>query len=766
MSKKYKINFQLSNGSVISSEFEIPGAITVTDDSLTVEDIPADARAVGDQIEALKQSIANISGSDPDAIKITVQELTEDQQMQARKNLELYRKEYVAKVLANLEIFARKTDISEVKDIFTSTTLNMECDGHDVEPSYQLERQSENSSSAAGVFYNVSWFGNGNLIRRDTDLYADVQYIEETKYTDVPFVLYEYYSDFKGGKVYRLYVDEDVIPNVAIGLGLFINIVDPENLDEVYHPVPTEYLPALIGATSDTDGASGLVPAPMAGDEGKFLSGDGTWKSPESSGGASSWNDLTDKPFGKEGEENYLVSPMDLQFVYGDAYPDEPITVDPADFTAGNILYVVWNGTIYETTVQYHNMAMYNYIGGTANDGTSIPFSIMDIDGNGTLTISDYTNNPTGTISFALAKSLAVIKTLDPVYLPIDKEISEEGNGLLKNSTVAKAKKELEERIASVEEKVHEPLGSIETIEDRMYTSLYNYSPVNFVSEKQYTVDEIVGSELFGDSAENGEISIIVTADMIVEYEWGFAIEKGNNYYGVMVNDAGITYNGHTYEKSGLYLGAYYDYLTDSFSMRCASYGLQIVKAIDSRLMPRSLPGVLKAEVGQTIKVSSIDENGKPTGWEVAELHESFKLIGSLNEAGIISDKILGDLRKYQEVVIILRINDWTARGLNSYSNRYAGSVCFYGKSTVTENVHVIGIPVEAGTYTSVERIIRVNMSCDKAFYTETLIINGGEPTTVVGVSSERLSGVIEVKHVEVYNVGDCSSIEFEVYGR
>lgn len=33
----------------------------------------------------------------------------------------------------------------------------------------------------------------------------------------------------------------------------------------------------MSGATSDTNGQSGLVPAPMAGDEGKFLKGDGTW---------------------------------------------------------------------------------------------------------------------------------------------------------------------------------------------------------------------------------------------------------------------------------------------------------------------------------------------------------------------------------------------------------------------------------------------------------------------------------------------------------
>ena len=34
----------------------------------------------------------------------------------------------------------------------------------------------------------------------------------------------------------------------------------------------------LVGATASGAGASGLVPAPAKGDEGRFLCGDGTWK--------------------------------------------------------------------------------------------------------------------------------------------------------------------------------------------------------------------------------------------------------------------------------------------------------------------------------------------------------------------------------------------------------------------------------------------------------------------------------------------------------
>lgn len=51
----------------------------------------------------------------------------------------------------------------------------------------------------------------------------------------------------------------------------------------------------MTGATASADGASGLVPAPQAGDENKVLKGDGTWGiAPATSSVA--WTDVTGKP--------------------------------------------------------------------------------------------------------------------------------------------------------------------------------------------------------------------------------------------------------------------------------------------------------------------------------------------------------------------------------------------------------------------------------------------------------------------------------------
>lgn len=49
--------------------------------------------------------------------------------------------------------------------------------------------------------------------------------------------------------------------------------------------VPIARLPILVGATGVTAGTAGIVPAPLAGDESKFLRGDGTWQVTGGGGG-------------------------------------------------------------------------------------------------------------------------------------------------------------------------------------------------------------------------------------------------------------------------------------------------------------------------------------------------------------------------------------------------------------------------------------------------------------------------------------------------
>ena len=61
------------------------------------------------------------------------------------------------------------------------------------------------------------------------------------------------------------------------GANITITEVDGEKVISATDTTYTDFE----GATSSADGASGLVPAPEAGDEGKYLKGDGTWDEPE-----------------------------------------------------------------------------------------------------------------------------------------------------------------------------------------------------------------------------------------------------------------------------------------------------------------------------------------------------------------------------------------------------------------------------------------------------------------------------------------------------
>ena len=59
----------------------------------------------------------------------------------------------------------------------------------------------------------------------------------------------------------------------------------------------------FVGATSAIPGSKGLVPQPQAGDDTKFLSGDGTWKTVSSGGTYSAGNhiDITNDVISAEG---------------------------------------------------------------------------------------------------------------------------------------------------------------------------------------------------------------------------------------------------------------------------------------------------------------------------------------------------------------------------------------------------------------------------------------------------------------------------------
>ena len=69
-----------------------------------------------------------------------------------------------------------------------------------------------------------------------------------------------------------------------------VQLKDPENTDNFWFPITLKGnvtdLTDFVGATSSAAGANGLVPAPSAGDQTKFLRGDGSWQDAGGGGGS------------------------------------------------------------------------------------------------------------------------------------------------------------------------------------------------------------------------------------------------------------------------------------------------------------------------------------------------------------------------------------------------------------------------------------------------------------------------------------------------
>lgn len=125
--------------------------------------------------------------------------------------------------------------------------------------------------------------------------------------------------------------------------------------------------------------------------------------------GVSSWNDLTDKPFGEEGEEKWVLEKTNLVFAGEYSYTME-VSEDVVNLfsTTGNTVYVYWNGEIYDCPVQYHNVAMYYYV-----DFDSYK---LYLEGN-ILTLSS-SSSMIGDYTLGLLSDVVTIKKIDDEFLP------------------------------------------------------------------------------------------------------------------------------------------------------------------------------------------------------------------------------------------------------------------------------------------------------------------------------------------------------------
>lgn len=184
-----------------------------------------------------------------------LQELTEEQQMQARENLGLYRKKkepiLVTKVGPDApgHLLDITNDMSSLRnpyeDVFTIEIWD--ASPEQLREKFCFKHQGGRYNSGSGGDIYLYWYGNLDLIIQNDTAAAkvanEIGLTSEGQYTDVPFVLYTYVDeDNRVNKKWCLFIDSSLTPLHWIGFAVKIFL---DKTQTVYYPVPQEYIPVL-----------------------------------------------------------------------------------------------------------------------------------------------------------------------------------------------------------------------------------------------------------------------------------------------------------------------------------------------------------------------------------------------------------------------------------------------------------------------------------------------------------------------------------------
>lgn len=146
--------------------------------------------------------------------------------------------------------------------------------------------------------------------------------------------------------------------------------------------------------------------------------------------------------------------------------------------------------------------------------------------------------------------------------------------------------------------------GDITGKEEIVYNQNKSYYKV---SDRILSVDDLLGAIC----KNNNGNSVTITEKNIMQPNENIIFLK-------LIGDIFVlsptTYDGMTFNSSGVYIqknvyGDYVSYTTEIIAR-------DVVHKLEEKYIPDSIAKVGTAEVGQTIVVKSVDENGKPTEWE------------------------------------------------------------------------------------------------------------------------------------------------------
>ena len=222
------------------------------------DDLKLTKKELSESQEALDSVKSNLDELDIKAVQTTEQYLTEDQKMQARKNLGLYGFGREYPLLAEVGPDSNGY-IFDVLDYFHNNNVNItnhdsinieiiDAGTHDmchIGKYQKIGEEGTDYNTKAG--YRFWYWGNPSLIQNDSEVWQHLDYyIDTTEPSDAPFVLYyAYHEDEIKSPVCRMYISTDLVPTVS-AVGFWINIRSGST-QVIYTKVPSEYIPIANG---------------------------------------------------------------------------------------------------------------------------------------------------------------------------------------------------------------------------------------------------------------------------------------------------------------------------------------------------------------------------------------------------------------------------------------------------------------------------------------------------------------------------------------
>ena len=309
----------------------------------------------------------------------------------------------------------------------------------------------------------------------------------------------------------------------------------------------------------------------------------------EIGGGASSWNDLEDKPFGTYEKAVFEFEKEDATIPF---YP--PAQTYYTEFEIGDTT-ALEVGKSYRAILNIGDESYEDYIR-VNEDGyveTTLPCTIERSED---ALLGFLLDSDVGIVDIQLRIYDIVVETLDKKFLPGQLQFGKE-------------------------------VSTIIDIEEDMYFSVmpgagFICANVNLFNDEPMVSGKDYNLAISCNGVEKNYILNTNTdapADSFVEISI-----NGNNTVDCMIygDEFGITES--CTHKVGV-------------KVVCES-----VKTLDGDFVPKNIPNVQNAEVGQTVVVKAVDENGKPTEWECVEVSS-----GSSGSSVVYASEIVKEVKHY-----------------------------------------------------------------------------------------------------------------------